>query len=102
MRDGIKKNVNSNDINLRIFSSYLAQFIPVNFVVNQNSYCIIETCIWVDIDQVLHVVENICKMALEKSYNSPLCSHLARWTVCAPPAPPSLVSDSCSSSGESE
>ena len=36
-----------------------SQSLPVNLVMDQDPYCIIETCIRGDVYQVLHVIENV-------------------------------------------
>ena len=46
---------------MRFYTSFgLKRILPVNFIVNQNSYCIIKTCIRVYVDQVLYIIQNIC------------------------------------------
>ena len=53
--------------NINLFVKNLTpQFLPMNFIVNQNSYCVIQACIRIDVDQVLHIIQNIFKVIMSK------------------------------------
>ena len=33
---------------------------PVDFIVDEHFDCVIEGGVWVDVDQVLHIVQHLC------------------------------------------